>query len=86
MRGEVTVRSGDDGFHERSVAYDRAMDDGTRDDRLPRWGFAFPGRIRDELTALALAGTKTTTTGLLVELELDGEAGPAPADPPVRLD
>jgi len=25
---------------------------------LPRWGFAFPGPTRDELTALALAGTK----------------------------
>jgi len=28
---------------------------------LPRWGFAFPGELRDELTALALAGAKTTT-------------------------
>lgn len=43
---------------------------------LPAWGFAFPGRLRDELTALALAGTKTTTAGLLVELEVDGEALP----------
>ena len=40
---------------------------------LPRWGFAFPGRLRDELTTLALAGTETTTAGLLVEMELDGE-------------
>ena len=43
---------------------------------LPAWGFAFPGPLRDELTALALAGTKTTTAGLHVELEIDGEALP----------
>jgi len=36
---------------------------------LPRWGFATPGPLRDELTALALAGTKTTTAGLLIEFE-----------------
>jgi uncharacterized protein YhfF len=53
---------------------------------LPRWGFAFPGRIRDELTALALAGTKTATTGLLVELELDGEAVPVAGERSVLLD
>jgi len=47
---------------------------------LPRWGFAFPGPLRDELTALALAGTKTTTAGLLVEYELDGEAIAQPGD------
>ena len=53
---------------------------------LPRWGFAFPGRLRDELTALALAGTKTTTAGLLVEMELDGEAVPEPGERSVLLD
>ena len=53
---------------------------------LPRWGFAFPGPIRDELTALALAGTKTATTGLLVEMDLDGEAVPEPGDRSVLLD
>jgi uncharacterized protein YhfF len=42
-------------------------------DALPRWGFAQPGRLRDELTALALAGTKTTTAGLLAEYVADGE-------------
>jgi uncharacterized protein YhfF len=47
------------------------MDDAAAD--LPRWGFAFPGPLRDELTALALAGIKTTTAGLLVEVELDEE-------------
>ena len=53
---------------------------------LPRWGFAFPGRLRDELTALALAGTKTTTAGLLVEMELDGEAVPLPGERSVLVD
>ena len=53
---------------------------------LPRWGFAFPGRLRDELTALALAGTKTTTAGLLLEMQLDGEAVPAPRDRSVLVD
>ena len=53
---------------------------------LPRWGFAFPGPLRDELTALALAGTKTTTAGLLVEFELDGEAVPQPGDLSLLVD
>ena len=53
---------------------------------LPRWGFAFPGALRDELTALALAGTKTTTAGLLVEYELDGDAVPVTGDRSVLLD
>lgn len=53
---------------------------------LPTWGFAFPGELRDELTALALAGTKTTTAGLLVEFDLDGEALPEPRDRQLLLD
>lgn len=53
---------------------------------LPAWGFAFPGPLRDQLTALALAGTKTTTAGLLVEMELDGEALPIPGTREVLLD
>ena len=53
---------------------------------LPRWGFAFPGPLRDELTALALAGTKTTTAGLLVEHELDGEPVPAPGERAILVD
>ena len=53
---------------------------------LPAWGFAFPGPLRDELTALALAGTKTTTAGLLVETELEGEALPVPGLREVLLD
>jgi uncharacterized protein YhfF/GNAT superfamily N-acetyltransferase len=53
---------------------------------LPRWGFAFPGPLRDELTALALAGTKTTTAGLLVEQVLDDEPVPRPGDRAVLVD
>jgi uncharacterized protein YhfF len=53
---------------------------------LPAWGFAFPGPLRDELTVLALAGTKTTTAGLLVEMELDGEVMPTPGTREVLLD
>ena len=60
----------------------------TTDDlaRLQRWGFAFPGPIRDELTALALAGTKTTTAGLYEESLAEGEVMPGPGDREVLLD
>jgi uncharacterized protein YhfF len=59
-----------------------------RDDlaRLDAWGFAFPGPLRDELTALALAGTKTTTAFLLAETEADGEVLPVPGVREVLLD
>jgi uncharacterized protein YhfF len=53
---------------------------------LARWGFAFPGPLRDELTALALAGTKTATSGLLAEMEAEGEAVPTPGTREVLLD
>jgi uncharacterized protein YhfF len=53
---------------------------------LQRWGFAEPGPLRDELTALALAGTKTTTAGLLVESEAMGETIPGPGFREVLLD
>lgn len=53
---------------------------------LPSWGFAFPGPLRDELTAFALAGTKTTTAGLLAEMEADGEALPVPETREVLID
>jgi uncharacterized protein YhfF/GNAT superfamily N-acetyltransferase len=56
------------------------------DDRLPEWGFAFPGRLRNDLTALALAGTKTATAGLLVEYELEAERLPQPGERQVLLD
>jgi len=53
---------------------------------LQRWGFAEPGPLRDELTALALAGTKTTTAGLLVESEAMGETIPVPGFREILLD
>jgi len=47
------------------------------DDRAPgRWGFAEAGPLRDELTALALAGTKTTTASLFREYEAEGSPIP----------
>ncbi len=53
---------------------------------LTTWGLAFPGPLRDELTALALAGTKTTTAGLLVEFEIEGAAVPQPGTREVLVD
>jgi uncharacterized protein YhfF len=53
---------------------------------LDAWGFAVPGPLRDELTALALAGTKTTTAGLFAEFEADGESLPVPGKREVLLD
>ena len=43
---------------------------------MPRWGFAYPGALRDELTELALAGTKTMTTSLLVDYAMDPDVLP----------
>lgn len=53
---------------------------------LPRWGFGDPGPLRDELTGLALAGTKTTTASLEVEFELEGETVPEPGGWQVLVD
>jgi uncharacterized protein YhfF len=53
---------------------------------LQRWGFAEPGPLRDELTALALAGTKTTTAALLVESEAIGETIPQAGFREVMID
>ncbi len=70
--------------------YDSQVDDVGSDasamDRLPRWGFASPGRLRDTLTALALAGTKTTTASLLAEFEADGDEVPSAGDLAVLVD
>jgi uncharacterized protein YhfF len=49
-------------------------------------GFAFPGPVRNELTALALAGMKTTTAGLFAEMEADGESLPVPGVREILLD
>ena len=53
---------------------------------LPAWGFAFPGPGRDKLTELALAGTKTATAGLYVEVELGDDAMPVTGTREVLLD
>ena len=48
--------------------------------RLGVGEFAFPGPLRDQLVAAVVAGTKTTTTGLLDDYERDGEPLPRPGD------
>lgn len=53
---------------------------------LTTWGFAFPGPLRDELTALALVGTKTATAGLLVEFEAEGAALPTRGNRELLID
>jgi uncharacterized protein YhfF len=45
---------------------------------LPVAEFAFPGPLRDQLVAAILAGSKTTTTGLLADYEHEGEPLPQP--------
>jgi uncharacterized protein YhfF len=45
-------------------------------DDLPTFEFAFPGPLRDQLIAAVLDGSKTTTTGLLQDYEIDGEPLP----------
>ncbi|MGI5175585.1 ASCH domain-containing protein [Dactylosporangium sp. CA-152071] len=47
---------------------------------LPTFQFGFPGPLRDALVAAVLNGTKTTTTGLLQDWEIDGEPLPAAGD------
>ena len=54
--------------------------------RLGVGQFAFPGPLRDQLVAAIIAGTKTTTTGLLADYELDGEPMPRPGDRQVVID
>jgi uncharacterized protein YhfF len=45
-------------------------------DDLPVFQFAFPGPLRDKLVAAVLDGSKTTTTGLLQDWQIDGEPLP----------
>lgn len=54
--------------------------------RLGVGEFAFPGPLRDQLVAAIIAGTKTTTTGLLADYELDAEPLPHPGDRQVVID
>ncbi|MGD0924312.1 MAG: ASCH domain-containing protein [Streptosporangiaceae bacterium] len=43
---------------------------------LPLAEFAFPGPLRDQLVAAIVAGTKTTTTGLVADYEHEQEELP----------
>jgi uncharacterized protein YhfF len=43
---------------------------------MPRAEFGFPGPLRDRLVAAILDGSKTSTTGLVVSYEHEGEALP----------
>jgi len=45
---------------------------------LPVAEFAFPGPLRDQLVAAIVAGSKTTTTGLIADYENDNEPLPRP--------
>jgi len=54
--------------------------------RLGVGEFAFPGPLRDQLVAAIIAGTKTTTTGLLADYEMDAEPLPRPGDRQVVID
>ena len=47
---------------------------------LPRAEFAFPGPLRDRLVAAILEGSKTSTTGLAIEYELEEQALPQVGD------
>ena len=53
---------------------------------LPVTAFAFPGPLRDELTALVLAGTKTATAGLVADYIVEGDPIPRPGDREVVID
>lgn len=53
---------------------------------LNTWGFADPGPLRDELTAAALAGAKTTTASLLAEFEMDDAELPKEGQRDVLVD
>jgi uncharacterized protein YhfF len=45
---------------------------------LPVFEFGFPGPLRDRLVAAVLDGSKTTTTALAQDYELDQEPPPVP--------
>jgi uncharacterized protein YhfF len=45
---------------------------------LPVAEFAFPGPLRDQLVAAIVKGSKTTTTGLVADYELENEPLPRP--------
>ena len=53
---------------------------------LPLCEFAFPGPLRDLLVAAVLDGSKTSTTGLVVDYEHEGEALPQVGERAVVVD
>ena len=53
---------------------------------LPRIKFAFPGPLRDQLVGAILDGTKTSTTSLVVEYEVEDEAFPQTGSRQVVVD
>ncbi|MGC4892938.1 ASCH domain-containing protein [Micromonospora sp. DT31] len=56
------------------------------DSPLPVFEFAFPGPLRDQLVAAVLDGSKTTTTALRKDYEIDGEPLPAVGTRSVVID
>ena len=54
--------------------------------RLPPAEFAFPGPLRDRLVAAILAGTKTSTTSLVLGYEREGEPFPTAGRRSVLVD
>ncbi|MEV0205524.1 ASCH domain-containing protein [Streptomyces sp. NPDC050788] len=53
---------------------------------LPWAEFGFPGPLRDQLVGAILDGSKTSTTGLVVDYEHEGEALPEAGDRLVVVD
>ncbi|MET8683844.1 ASCH domain-containing protein [Streptomyces sp. NPDC004732] len=56
------------------------------DEPLPKAEFAFPGPLRDQLVAAILDGSKTSTTGLVVDYEHEGEPLPVVGERAVVVD
>lgn len=55
-------------------------------ENLPKAEFAFPGPLRDKLVAAILDGSKTSTTGLVIDYEHEGEPLPEAGDRSVLVD
>ena len=55
-------------------------------DALPLFELGFPGPLRDRLVAVVLDGTKTSTTGLLQDYEIDGDPLPVAGDRLAMID
>lgn len=55
-------------------------------ENLPKAEFAFPGPLRDKLVAAILDGSKTSTAGLVIDYEHEGEPLPEAGDRSVLVD